>query len=111
MKYSFNDWNGRQGTIPVKWFREQYESLPWYRNPDRNKGFATPEENYNIYGERVGCYIPKFEQVGKGIFIPESVDMIFGYVLKHFDLDDAVYAFAKYTPGMILPWHKDNYPT
>lgn len=111
MKYSFNDWNGRQGTIPVKWFREQYESLPWYRNPDRNKGFATPEENYNIYGERVGCYIPKFEQVGKGIFIPESVDMIFGYVLKHFDLNDAVYAFAKYTPGMILPWHKDNYPT
>ena len=28
-----------------------------------------------------------------------------------FNLDDSGYAFAKYTPGLILPWHKDNYPT
>ena len=36
---------------------------------------------------------------------------MFGYVLDYFDLQDSVYAFAKYTPGMILPWHRDNYPT
>lgn len=111
MKYAYSDWNKRTGTIPVKWFRDDYESLPWYRNPDRNKGFATEEKNYNIYGERVGCYIPKFEEAGKGIFIPDYVDQRFGYVLDHFELNDPVYAFAKYTPGMILPWHKDNYPT
>ena len=111
MKYSYSDWNKKQGTIPVHWRPKDYEQLPWYRNPDRNKGFATAEENYNIYGERVGCYIPKFEEAGKGIFIPDKVDKVFGYVLNYFDLNDSVYAFAKYTPGMILPWHKDNYPT
>jgi len=111
MKYSYSDWNKKQGTIPVHWRPKDYEQLPWYRNPDRNKGFATSEENYNIYGERVGCYIPKFEEAGKGIFIPDDVDKVFGYVLNYFDLNDSVYAFAKYTPGMILPWHKDNYPT
>ena len=33
------------------------------------------------------------------------------HVLNFFDLKDSVYAFAKYTPGLILPWHRDNYPT
>jgi hypothetical protein len=111
MKYSYSDWNDKQGTIPVNWRSADYEQLPWYRNPDRNKGFTTAEENYSIYGERIGCYIPKFEEAGKGIFIPDNVDKIFGYVLNYFDLKDSVYAFAKYTPGMIIPWHKDNYPT
>ena len=67
MIYNFSDWNKRSGTIPVKWQNSDSESLPWYRNPDRNKGFATSEENYNIYGERVGCYIPKFEEAGLSI--------------------------------------------
>jgi len=111
MMFSFSDWNNRQGSVPVKWQPSDYGLLPWVRNPDRNKGFATAEENYNIYGERVGCFIPKFEEAGKGIFIPEDVDKKFGHVLDYFDLKDSVYAFAKYTPGMILPWHKDNYPT
>ena len=111
MKYSYSDWNNKQGTVPVHWKANDYKELPWYRNPDRNKGFATAEENYNIYGERVGCYIPVFEETGKGIFIPEEVDKIFGYVLSYFDLNELVYAFARYTPGMILPWHRDNYPT
>ena len=43
--------------------------------------------------------------------MPNSIDKIFGCVLSYFDIRDAVYAFAKYTPGMILPWHRDNYPT
>ena len=32
-------------------------------------------------------------------------------MLSNFDLKELVYAFNKYPPGMILPWHKDNYPT
>ena len=111
MMYSFSDWNNRQGTIPVKWQSGDYESLPWYENPDKRQGFTTPEENYDIYKERVGCLIPKFEEVGKGVFVPADVDAIFGYVLQQFNLNDSVYAFAKYTPGLILPWHRDNYPT
>ena len=82
MTYSYSDWNNKQGTIPVQWKTNNYEQLPWYRNPDRDKGFATAEKNYNIYGERVGCYIPQFEEAGKGIFIPDDVDKIFGYVVN-----------------------------
>jgi hypothetical protein len=111
MSYRFNDWNRKQGTIPVRWQATDYESLPWFENPDKRQGFSTPEHNYGIYKDRIGCLIPKFEQVGKGVFIPEEVDAIFGHVLNHFDLEDSVYAFAKYTPGLILPWHRDKYPT
>jgi|TARA_E500000178_G_scaffold279251_1_gene278982 hypothetical protein len=111
MSYTYSDWNNKQGTIPVKWSPDHYESLPWYEHPDKRQGFTTPKDNYDIYGDRIGCLIPKFEEVGKGVFIPEDVDKIFGNVLAQFDLRDSVYAFAKYTPGLILPWHRDNYPT
>jgi len=111
MMYSHSDWNHKKGTIPVHWKPGDYEHLPWYEHPDKRQGFTTRKENYDIYGERVGCLIPKFEEVGKGVFIPDGTSKIFGYVLSQFDLDDSVYAFAKYTPGLILPWHKDNYPT
>jgi len=111
MKYSFTEWNNRTGKFPVTWNTADYETLPWYRNPDRVKGFKTEGKNYEIYGDQLGCYIPKFEEVGKGIFVPKNVEKIFGRVLDYFDIDDSVYAFAKYTPGMILPWHRDNYPT
>ena len=111
MKYTYSDWHDKSGTIPVTWQVDDYESLPWYRYPDKDKGFTTKSNNYDIYGERLGCYIPKFEEAGKGIFVPKNVDKIFGPVLNYFDIDDSVYAFAKYTPGMILPWHQDNYPT
>jgi hypothetical protein len=111
MNYQYSDWNGKQGTLPVQWKANDYESLPWRMNPDKNAGFTTPKENYNIYGERVGCLIPQFEEVGKGVFIPDYVDAVFVYVLSQFNLTDSVYAFAKYTPGLILPWHQDNYPT
>ena len=94
MQYSHSDWNHKQGTIPVNWSPEHYECLPWYENPDKNQGFTTPKQNYDIYKERVGCLIPKFEEVGKGVFIPDDVDRIFGYVLKFFDLDDSVYALS-----------------
>lgn len=112
MKYEYSDWNGKTGTIPVKWTVDDYENLPWYRHPDvGKKGFTTAEENLNIYGNQVGCYIPKFEKVGHGINIPNDVRAVFDHILDHFDLDDLVYTFAKYTPSMILPWHNDNYPT
>ena len=98
MKYTYSDWNHKQGTVPVNWQPKDYVNLPWYENPDKDQGFTTPRENYKIYKERVGCLIPKFEHVGKGIFIPDNVDKVFGYVLNYFDLNDPVYAFAKYTP-------------
>ena len=65
MKYSYSDWNNKQGTIPVHWKTNDYKDLPWHRCPDRNKGFATAEENYDIYGERIGCYIPVFDNIQK----------------------------------------------
>ena len=111
MKYSYSDWNHKQGTIPVHWKANDYESLPWRRHPDKRQGFTTAVENYDIYKERVGCLIAKFEEVSKGVFIPDDVEAVFGYVLSQFNLTESVYTFAKYTPGLILPWHRDNYPT
>ena len=112
MKYSYPNWNNKQGTIPVNWTETDYTTLPWrIYKPYEKQGFTTQEENYTIYDKRVGCMKPHFEQVGKGVFIPEDVDKIFGYVLGHFELKDPIYAFAKYSPGLILPWHRDNYPT
>ena len=35
--------------------------------------------------------------------------LVLGFLLIY--VWDFLYAFAKYTPGLILPWHKDNYPT
>ena len=84
MMYSHSDWNHKQGTLPVQWKPKDYESLPWYENPDKDQGFTTSKENYDIYKERVGCLIPSFEQVGKGVFIPDDVDAVFGYVLSQF---------------------------
>tara|TARA_A100001015_G_C14937714_1_gene691176 strand:+ start:899 stop:1447 length:549 start_codon:yes stop_codon:yes gene_type:complete len=110
MKYKFDNWNHKTGSIPVRWESSHYESFQWYRNTDPN-GLSTTKKNYDIYGDRFGCYAPIFEEMSKGVFIPPDVDKIFGYVLNFFDLQDSVYAFVKYKPGMILPWHKDNYPT
>ena len=104
MKYTYSDWNHKHGTIPVNWNNKDYEELPWYENPDKRQGFTTPEENYNIYKERVGCLIPKFEEVGKGVFVPDEVDAIFGYVLEQFNLNDClkireIAQFTRATPG------------
>ena len=74
MKYTYSDWHDKSGTIPVTWQVDDYESLPWYRYPDKDKGFTTKSNNYDIYGERLGCYIPKFEEAGKGIFVPKNVE-------------------------------------
>lgn len=110
MKYKFDDWNHKSGKIPVKWTKKDYESFSWYRNTDPN-GLTTSKKNYELYGNKVGCLIPKFENMSEGVFIPKKVEEKFGYIKKFFDLDDLVYSFAKYKPGMLLPWHRDKYPT
>ena len=92
MSYTYSDWNNKTGTIPVKWSPDHYESLPWYENPDKRQGFSTAEENYSIYKERIGCLIPKFEEVGKGVFIPDDIDAVFGYIMSYFDLADFTFA-------------------
>ena len=109
MKYSYHDWHNKTGTVPVKWNRQDYESLSWSLHP--RPGYTTTKENFDIYGDRIGCYTTKFNQVGKDFSIPKEVDAVFGYVLDHFDLRESVYNFTKYTPGMLLPWHRDDYPT
>ena len=41
MMYSHSDWNHKQGTLPVQWKPKDYESLPWYENPDKDLGIGT----------------------------------------------------------------------
>lgn len=99
MKYSYSDWNGRTGTIPVFWHKENYVEAGWYRHPDKTHGFSTEGENYKIYGDNLGVYIPK------------TLNPIFEQAFDFFNLDEIVFSLSMYKPGMILPWHRDNYPT
>jgi len=99
MKYSFSDWNHKSGTIPVFWKPEHYINAGWYRHPDKTHGFSTNDLNYQIYGDNLGVYIP------------ETLDPIFEKAFDFFDLDELVFSLSMYRPGMILPWHQDNYPT
>lgn len=110
MKYSYSDWNHKQGTIPVLWSRSDYEDHAWKSNHDK-RGYTTEDENYNIYKERLGVHILDYEKQGQGIFIPNAMKRVFDYVPKFFDLDKIIYSFMKYPVGNILPWHRDNYPT
>lgn len=99
MKYSFSDWNGKTGTIPVFWEPKHYIDSGWYRHPDKTHGFSTDDKNYSIYGDNLGVYIP------------ETLDPIFERAFDFFELDEIVFSLSMYKPGMILPWHRDNYPT
>lgn len=99
MKYSYSDWNTKKGDIPVFWSKEHYIDSEWYEHPDKIHGFSTKNDNYKIYGNNIGVYIPK------------KLNPIFEKTLDFFDLDKSVYNLSMYKPGMILPWHYDNYPT
>jgi len=99
MKYNYENWTRKKGTVPVFWNPEQYINSGWYKHGDRNLGFTTNPINYDIYGDNIG------------VLIPETIDPIFDKVLEFFDLHEIVCSLSKYTPGMILPWHTDNYPT
>ena len=101
MKYSYSDWNNKSGIIPVFWKQEHYVDSGWYRHPDRTHGFSTKSENYKIYGDNIGVLIPS----------DEKLDPVFERAFNFFDLDELVFSLSKYNPGMILPWHRDNYPT
>lgn len=109
MKYSFSDWNGKTGTIPVSWKPSDYESMEWQDNHDK-RGYVTDTENYDIYGKRLGLQILKYEQQDEGIFLPNNIKETFDYVPALFDLNKTVYSFMRYPVGNILPWHRDNYP-
>ena len=99
MKYSYSDWNNKQGTIPIFWKKEHYVHSGWYRHPDKTHGFSTDDINYKIYGDNLGVYIP------------ETLDNVFEKTFEFFDLKELVFSLSMYDPGMILPWHQDNYPT
>ena len=109
MKYSYSDWNGKTGTVPVSWKPADYELLEWQDNHDK-RGYSTDAENYDIYGIRLGLQILKYEQQDQGILLPNKVRATFDYVVDFFDLDKKIYSFMRYPVGNILPWHQDIYP-
>lgn len=110
MKYSYSNWNQKSGTIPTHWQSSDYESLGWHLH-DSQEGFSASPEDLAPYQHMVGNYVPDFEIAGKHVLVPKEVDDIFGYVISFFDLVNIIYTFNKYSPGQILPWHKDTYPT
>jgi len=99
MKYSYSDWHDKEGTIPVVWKPQDYIDSGWYIHPDKSHGFTTDDVNYKIYGDNLGVYIPT------------TLNPVFENTFKFFNLKELVFSLSMYAPGMILPWHKDNYPT
>lgn len=100
MQYSFSDWNKQSGTLPVTWKSQDYvDSTSWYLHGVPNKGFTADDNSYEIYQNNIG------------VLIPEKVLPVFEEVKLYFDLENCVVDLSKYTPGMILPWHHDDYPT
>lgn len=98
MKYSLNDWNKQAGNIPVIWNEKDYTDVEWTRH-EQTGGFDTYQQNFDIYGPNIGVYVPR------------QVPAVFAQVTKYFDLQDLVFDLSRYTPGMLLPWHWDTYPT
>ena len=99
MKYSFKDWNHKTGTIPVLWQEHDYtHKTEWYRH-ENTGGFETTETNLQVYQNNIGVLIPK------------KILPVFKQVTEYFNLKDIVCDLSKYNPGMVLPWHTDDYPT
>lgn len=99
MKYTFEDWNNQSGTIPVTWDALDYtERTSWKEHGNKNKGFTTYADNRKVYDKNIN------------VLIPNELLPIFD-VRDYFNLNNLVYDLSKYTPGMILPWHHDDYPT
>ena len=99
MKYSFINWNKQSGTIPVTWTPEDYiENTVWYKHSNLG-GFITDGRQLSLYNNNVGVLVPK------------KLLPVFETVTEYFNLKNLVFDLSKYTPGMILPWHFDDYPT
>jgi len=115
-KFTHDDWNLRQGTVPVTWSEQDYLEMPWRALPPlpdgrANTGFTTWARSYEIYGDRISAWTPEWQQAGEGVRVPDEVAARFDPVLDLFHLDSMIYTFGRYTPGQVLPWHTDNYPT
>jgi len=99
MQYRFRDWHDQQGTVPVTWNSSDYEQHTVWYQPKMSGGFSTSPDNEIIYGTNIA------------VMVPRAVLPVFSNVTGYFDLKNIVCDLSKYTPGMILPWHTDNYPT
>lgn len=100
MRYKFENWNKKSGTIPVTWTISDYTvKTDWFQHPGSNNGFDADRNLLEIYSQNIG------------VMIPQKVPSIFDTIKSYFDLENIVLDLSKYRPGMILPWHKDTYPT
>jgi hypothetical protein len=99
VKYKFDNWQNRTGTVPCTWKSIDYINAGWSQHQGEKLGFTTNSINYDIYKDNIS------------VLIPDRINPVFESVLDFFELDEIVCDLSKYTPGMILPWHTDNYPT
>jgi hypothetical protein len=99
MKYSLKNWHNQSGSIPVSWQPEDYIDKTQWRLHHGVGGFTTADDNLQRYQNNIA------------VLIPETLLPVFDQVCEHFDLKDLVCDLSKYTPGMVLPWHVDDYPT
>ena len=89
-----------QGNVPISWKTEDYVNVSWRSNENHyNHIDADAKNTKQQYGESVGVYICN------------DVPTIFMDIANRFGLKKSVVALNKMTPGQILPWHVDKYPT
>jgi hypothetical protein len=115
-RITHGDWHGRHGRLRVTWQRSHYEDINWVPLPPltdqhSNTGFRTQPGAYALYGDLISGWTPDFQSAGVGTHMPTHLARVFDPVVRSFDLRKAIYTFGRYTPGQMLPWHTDLYPT
>lgn len=110
------DWNHRSGRVPVSWTPTDYTDMDWIslpvpRSADTSPGFRAYEGAYDTYGDSISGWNPSYQKAGMGTQVPPTIGRVFDPVRDLFRLDNKIYTFGRYTPGQILPWHQDLYPT
>lgn len=99
------NWTHQSGYIPVSWKADDYLQIPLVRRyhdyGQEGLGFSTAKVNYDTYGNNLG------------VCVPDDVEMpkVFWDLCNHFDLKETVCSLSCYYPGMLLPWHSDDFPT
>jgi hypothetical protein len=105
-KIKHKNWTHKNGYLPVSWKPEDYLTVPYTRRDhdhgQTNLGFSTAKANYDLYKENVSVHVPV-----DGYELPK----LFWDICDNFDLKEMAVSLSMYTPGMLLPWHTDDFPT
>jgi hypothetical protein len=91
------------GKIKVTWTAKDYKKSLWRTNKNHYLSVKTSIQNKKLYRNNIGVYINND--------IHNHFLTIADTITKKFNLKKSVVALNKMTPGQVLPFHVDDYPT